>query len=58
MLLDSINREKYHHIITIEDPIESLHNHKCSTIHQRELHSDTPKLRARVAFGHATGAEE
>jgi len=47
VLLDSINREKYYHIITIEDPIEFLHNHKCSTIHQRELHSDTP------SFAHA-----
>ena len=47
VLLDSINRKKYYHIITIEDPIEFLHNHKCSTIHQRELHSDTP------SFAHA-----
>ena len=44
VLLDAINREKYFHIITIEDPIEFLHNHKCSTIHQRELHSDTPNF--------------
>lgn len=44
VLLDAINREKYYHIITIEDPIEFLHNHKCSTIHQRELHSDTPNI--------------
>jgi twitching motility protein PilT len=47
VLLDCINREKNYHIITIEDPIEFLHNHKCSTVHQRELHSDTP------SFGHA-----
>ena len=47
VLLDSINREKNYHIITVEDPIEFLHNHKCSTIHQRELHSDTP------SFAHA-----
>ena len=47
VLLDSINREKYYHIITIEDPIEFLHNHKCSTIHQRELHSDTRALPMR-----------
>jgi len=44
VLLDCINREKYYHIITIEDPIEFLHSHKCSTIHQRELHSDTPNF--------------
>jgi twitching motility protein PilT len=47
VLLDCINREKNYHIITIEDPIEFLHNHKNSTIHQRELHSDTP------SFSHA-----
>jgi twitching motility protein PilT len=47
VLLDCINREKYYHIITIEDPIEFLHSHKCSTVHQRELHSDTP------SFAHA-----
>jgi twitching motility protein PilT len=47
VLLDCINREKHYHIITIEDPIEFLHSHKCSTIHQRELHSDTP------SFAHA-----
>ena len=47
VLLDCINREKYYHIITIEDPIEFLHVHKCSTVHQRELHSDTP------SFAHA-----
>jgi twitching motility protein PilT len=47
VLLDCINREKHYHIITIEDPIEFLHNHKSSTIHQRELHSDTP------SFAHA-----
>jgi len=50
VLLDFINREKYYHIITIEDPIEFLHNHKCSTVHQRELHSDTP------SFAHALRA--
>ncbi len=44
VLIDAINREKYYHIITVEDPIEFLHNHKCSTIHQRELHSDTPSF--------------
>jgi twitching motility protein PilT len=44
VLLDCINREKNYHIITIEDPIEFLHNHKSSTVHQRELHSDTVSL--------------
>jgi twitching motility protein PilT len=43
-LLDRINQERVCHIITIEDPIEFLHNHKRATIHQRELHSDTPSI--------------
>ena len=41
-LIDKINEEKAYHILTIEDPIEFLHPHKKSTIHQRELYSDTP----------------
>jgi twitching motility protein PilT len=43
-LLDHINASENSHIITIEDPIEFLHNHKRSTVHQRELHSDTPSV--------------
>src|SRR5213082_1588220 len=35
---------KAYHILTIEDPIEFLHRHKKATIHQRELHSDTPSF--------------
>ena len=43
-ILNKINEEKAYHILTIEDPIEFLHLHKKSTIHQRELHSDTPSF--------------
>src|SRR6266436_4448839 len=43
-VIDLINEIKYYHIVTIEDPIEFLHPHKNSTIHQRELHSDTPNF--------------
>lgn len=43
-LVDKINRERACHIITIEDPIEFLYTHKKSTVHQRELHSDTPSF--------------
>ena len=43
-ILNKINEESAQHIITIEDPIEFLHAHKTSTIHQRELHSDTPSF--------------
>ena len=37
-----INETRAYHIVTIEDPIEFMHPHGKSTIHQRELHSDTP----------------
>jgi len=43
-LLDLINQQHICHIITIEDPIEFLHNHKLATVHQRELHSDIPSI--------------
>jgi twitching motility protein PilT len=43
-ILDKMNEEKAYHILTIEDPIEFLHRHKKSTIHQRELHTDTPSF--------------
>jgi twitching motility protein PilT len=41
-IIDLMNAEQAFHILTIEDPIEFLHKHKKATIHQRELHSDTP----------------
>jgi twitching motility protein PilT len=43
-IVDLINEEQAIHIVTIEDPIEFLHPHKKATIHQRELHSDTPSF--------------
>jgi twitching motility protein PilT len=41
-VIDKMNEQKAIHILTIEDPIEFLHRHKKATVHQRELHSDTP----------------
>ncbi len=41
-IIDLINATKKYHIVTIEDPIEFIHEHKLGTVHQRELHSDTP----------------
>jgi len=43
-ILNLINETKAYHILTIEDPIEFLHAHKKSTVHQRELYSDTPSF--------------
>jgi twitching motility protein PilT len=40
-MLDKINAERHEHMITIEDPIEYLHQHKACLVNQRELHSDT-----------------
>jgi twitching motility protein PilT len=54
-IVDRMNQERAIHIVTIEDPIEFLHAHKRSTIHQRELHSDTPtfSLALRAALRQA-----
>ena len=41
-IIDLINETRAEHILTIEDPVEFLHLHKKGTVHQRELHSDTP----------------
>jgi twitching motility protein PilT len=43
-LIDRMNDLHSYHILTVEDPIEFLHRHKKSTVHQRELHSDTPNF--------------
>jgi twitching motility protein PilT len=40
-LVDIINETKPLHIISVEDPIEFLHNHKRSVVNQREVGSDT-----------------
>src|SRR6187402_3508682 len=41
-VIDLINETRAEHILTVEDPVEFLHLHKKGTVHQRELHSDTP----------------
>lgn len=43
-IIDLINETRAEHILTIEDPIEFLHAHKKGTIHQRQLHADTPSF--------------
>lgn len=40
-IIDHINSNKYQHILTIEDPIEFVHESKKSLINQREVHRDT-----------------
>ena len=54
-IIDLINETRAEHILTIEDPIEFLHVHKKATVHQRELHADTPtfSLALRAALRQA-----
>ena len=40
-MIDKVNRERHEHILTIEDPIEFLHNHKSCIVNQREVNADT-----------------
>ncbi len=40
-MVDKINVDRHEHILTIEDPIEFLHNHKNCVVNQREVAADT-----------------
>jgi twitching motility protein PilT len=40
-MIDKINTDRHEHILTIEDPIEFLHNHKNCIVNQREVNADT-----------------
>ncbi|MGH2604702.1 MAG: type IV pilus twitching motility protein PilT, partial [Dehalococcoidia bacterium] len=40
-LIDRINHERKVHIVTIEDPIEFVHNHRLAMVNQREVGTDT-----------------
>ncbi|HEY0406804.1 MAG TPA: type IV pilus twitching motility protein PilT [Pyrinomonadaceae bacterium] len=40
-MIDKINSDRREHILTIEDPIEFLHNHKNCLVNQREVNADT-----------------
>lgn len=43
-MIDYLNTEQDHHIITIEDPVEFFHNHKKSILTQREVGVDVPSF--------------
>lgn len=47
-IVDKINTERSHHIITIEDPIEFTHKSKKSVVVQREIHYDTYSFSAAL----------
>ena len=40
-MIDYVNEQRNHHILTIEDPIEFVHASKKSLVNQREVHRDT-----------------
>jgi twitching motility protein PilT len=39
--IDKINRERRQHIVTLEDPIEFIHQHRGCVVNQREVYADT-----------------
>ncbi len=43
-IIDYINENRAVHVLTIEDPIEYLHNHKRALVNQREVGVDTPSF--------------
>jgi twitching motility protein PilT len=47
-IIDKINRERNSHIITIEDPIEYVHQHKKCIVNQREVRADTDSFAAAL----------
>jgi twitching motility protein PilT len=47
-MLDKINEERHSHILTVEDPIEYIHQHKNCLVNQREVHSDTGSFSAAL----------
>jgi twitching motility protein PilT len=49
-LIDYINSNLFDHIITIEDPIEYLHSHKKSIVHQRQIGTDTDSFQTAVNY--------
>jgi twitching motility protein PilT len=47
-MIDKINIDRHDHILTIEDPIEFLHNHKNCVVNQREVAADTHSFGAAL----------
>ncbi len=49
-MVDSINRERYEHIVTIEDPIEYLHTSQRALVNQREVGYDTESYKKALKY--------
>lgn len=47
-LIDIINKNQQRHIITLEDPIEYVHQHKKSLVNQREIGQDTESFNSAL----------
>jgi len=47
-MIDKINRERREHIITVEDPIEFVHEHRGCIVNQREVYADTEDFSAAL----------
>lgn len=51
LLLDEINRQRNCHILTVEDPVEFVHENRMSLVHHREVHTDVPDFADAVRAG-------
>jgi twitching motility protein PilT len=49
-MVDTINNQRAGHIITIEDPIEYVHQHKKCIVNQREVNNDTKTFAAALKY--------
>ncbi len=49
-MVDRINSERQGHIITVEDPIEYIHNHKKCLVNQREVNADTSSFKTALKY--------
>jgi twitching motility protein PilT len=49
-MLNKINEEEAGHILTVEDPIEFVHQHKKSIVNQREVGSDTGSFASALKY--------
>jgi twitching motility protein PilT len=49
-LIDKVNRERKGHILTVEDPIEFVHQHRSCIVNQREVGSDTHSFAAALKY--------
>jgi twitching motility protein PilT len=49
-MIDRINNDRKEHIVTIEDPIEFVHNHKGCIVNQREVHADTKSFKNALKY--------